>query len=105
MLRRTGGGTQRRRAFSFFFPCVPLHCNSRSCWQAARKPAGGGRAYRKTYRQKNRGQKNWVCLHLSVPHFSVCLSCSVVAVPRCVSCAFSRLVPLRVLRRCKCKCM
>ena len=32
------------------------------------------------------------------------LTHSVAALPRCVSCAFSRLVPLRVLRRCKCKC-
>src|ERR1035438_4703904 len=29
---------------------------------------------------------------------------SAAAVPRYVCCAFSRLVPLRVLRRCKCKC-
>ena len=32
------------------------------------------------------------------------LTHSVAALARCVSCAFSRLVPLRVLRRCKCKC-
>jgi hypothetical protein len=47
------------------------------------KFAGGGAANKKTQRQKDNRQKNEGKPHVPVCHLSVCLSCSVVALPRC----------------------
>jgi len=62
-----------------------LHCYRPNYSQAAMKLAGGGRACRKTERQKDEGQKNEVRPHSSVAYLSVCLSYSVAASPRCTA--------------------
>jgi len=70
-----------------------LHCNSRDCSQAARKPNG-----RSADRKMRDIKINRHPIFLS-RYFSVSCSGLVAALPRWVSCAFSRLVPLRLLRR------
>src|ERR1035441_10212778 len=56
---------------------------------------------------QRRKKEQGLLLSVSPRPLRLCVKAGLVsaaAVPRCVSCAFSRLVPLRVLRRCKCKC-